>query len=107
MIEDEQIVIPFGAAPNCETIGLVHDGTLVSISGERLVMKSVDGHLYSFQVTTATDVFTDGITCRPENLAAGCKIRLTTNADNKNLVHTIESLVTLAAFAAITDAHDA
>ena len=107
MIEDEQIVIPFGTAPHCETIGLIHDGTLVSILGERLVMKSVDGHLYSFQVSAETDVFSDGIACRPENLAKGCKIRLTTHADNVNLVLTIESLATQAAFVEIADAQDA
>ncbi len=99
MTEDKKIVTPFGAAPKCETRDDFHDGTLVSIAGERLVMASTEGHLYSFMVAPDTNVCCNGTTCRAEDLKVGSKIRLTTKAEDKNAVTRIEALDTQAQFA--------
>lgn len=97
--EDKKIVIPFGAAPKGETFGDFHDGTVVSFSGDRLVMACKKGKEYSFRVATDAFICCDGITCRAEDLKVGSKIRITTNADDINVATKIESLINEVDFA--------
>lgn len=97
--EDKQIVIPFGAAPKSETFGDFHDGTVVSFSGDRLVMANNEGKEYSFRVATDAFVCCDGITCRAEDLKAGSKIRITPKPDDINVATKIESLIHQVDFA--------
>ena len=89
-MSDEKIVTPFGAAPKSETLKDFHDGTISSISGDRLVMLSTEGHLYSFMVAADADISCNGSTCRFEELEIGSKVRLTTKAEDKNSVTKIE-----------------
>ena len=98
-VEDKKIVIPFGAAPKCETIGDFHDGTVVSIAGDRLVMACNEGKEYSFRVATDAYVCCDGVTCQSELLKVGSKIRITTKADDINVATKIESLINQVDFA--------
>ena len=98
-IEDKKIVTPFGAAPKSETFGDFHDGTVVSVSGDRLVMASLEGKEYSFRVATDAFVCCDGVTCPAEQLPNGSRVRITTKADDINVATKIESLVNEVDFA--------
>ena len=96
---DKKIAIPFGAAPKCETFGDFHDGTVVSVSGDRLVMASLESKEYSFRVATDAFVCCDGVTCPVEQLPIGSRVRITTKADDINVATKIESLVNEVDFA--------
>ena len=98
---DKTIVIPFGTAPKSETFGDFHDGTVVSVSGDRLVMASNEGREYSFRVAKDAFVCCDGVTCLAEDLKVGSKIRIFSKADDKNLATKIESLINQVDFADI------
>ncbi len=100
-VSDESIVIPFGTAPKSETFGNFHDGTVVGISGDRLVMASIEGREYSFRVATDAFICCDGVTCLAEDLKVGSKIRITTKADDVNVATKIESLINHVDFADI------
>ena len=97
--EDKKIVTPFGAAPKSEKFGDFHDGTVVSFSGDRLVMATRESNEYSFRVAADAFVCCDGITCQVEDLKVGSKIRLTTKADDINVATKIEALDTQVDFA--------
>lgn len=92
-------VVPFGAAPKRETFGDVHDGNIVSVADDRLVMSSLGGKEYSFRVAPDAVVGCDGLACKAEELKVGSKIRLTTKTENKNVVIEIESLNVQTEFA--------
>ena len=98
-IEDKKIVTPFGAAPKSETFGDFHDGTVVSIVGDRLVMASPESKEYSFSVATDAYVCCDGVICPAEDLKVGSKIRVTTKADDINVATKIESIINEVDFA--------
>jgi hypothetical protein len=98
-VGDKKIVVPFGAAPKSETFGDFHDGTVVSISGDRLVMASPESKEYSFRVATDAYVCCDGTICPAEDLKVGSRIRVTTKADDINVATKIESLVNQVDFA--------
>ena len=85
-------VVPFGAAPKSESFGDFHDGNVVSISGDRLVMSKLAGNEYSFRVAPDASVCCDRVSCRTEDIKVGSKVRLTTKVDDKNIVTRIESL---------------
>ena len=97
--EDKKIVMPFGAAPKSETFGDFHDGTVVRVSGDRLVMASPEGKEYSFRVATDAFVCCDGTICPADDLKVGSKIRVTPKADDINVATKIESLVNEVDFA--------
>ena len=96
---DKKIAMPFGAAPKCETFGDFHDGTVVSVSGDRLVMASLESKEYSFRIATDAYMCCDGVTCPAEELKVGSRVRITTMADDINVATKIESLVNQADFA--------
>ena len=98
-IEDKKVVIPFGAAPKSETRGDFHDGTVVSVSGDRLVMASPESKEYSFRIATDAYMCCDGVTCPAEELKIGSRVRITTKADDINVASKIESLVNQTDFA--------
>jgi hypothetical protein len=69
-----------------------HDGKVVSISGNKLVMTSQAGQQHSHTVAVDAKVCCDGTACRTQDLKVGSKIRLTTQQDDKNIAVRIESL---------------
>jgi hypothetical protein len=95
----ENNVIPFGVAPKSASFGDIHDGNMVSLTDDRLVLATVEGHLYSFRVSPDAAVCCDGTECASGDLKIGSKIRLTTKSDDKNIVTRIESLNEQAEFA--------
>lgn len=91
--EENQNAVPYGLAPKWESIGNIHDGSVVSISGDRLVLMTREGKRFSFRVATDAKVCCDGVPCKAQDLKVGRSIRLTTDPDSKNVVNRIESIV--------------
>lgn len=76
-----------------------HDGKLVSITGNTMVMSSHEGINHSHTVAVDAKVCCDGIACKPEDLKVGSKVRVTTKTDDKHVATAIESLSKHAEFA--------
>jgi hypothetical protein len=76
-----------------------HDGKLVSIKGDKMVMSSHEGKDHSHTVAADAKVCCDGTACKPEDLKVGSKIRVTTKKDEKHVATKIESLDKHAEFA--------
>ena len=70
---------------------LTHDGKLISITGEKLVMTGKDGKEHSHSLATDARLILDGKSCQAADLKAGTRIRVTTQADG-NSVSRIEGL---------------
>ena len=76
-------------AKNCAN---THDGQLVSIKGNKLVMSNNESKEYTHTVATDAKVCCDGAACKADDLKVGSKIRLTTKTDDKHVAIKIESL---------------
>lgn len=87
------------SAGKSEVCANTHDGRLVSITGDKLVMSDSKGKDYSHTVASDAKVCCDGVACKPENLKVGSKIRLTTKSDDKLIAVKIESLDKRAEYA--------
>ncbi len=87
------------ATGKSEACANTHDGKVVSISGNKLVMSGHDGKEHSHTVAAGAKVCCDGTTCRTEDLKVGSKIRVTTQTDDKNVATKIESLDKQSKFA--------
>ena len=96
--DDKKAGTPTGAMP--EACANVHDGKLVSISGNKLVMTSHEGKEYSHTVAGDAKVCCDGTSCKTGDLKVGSQIRLTTKPDDNQIATKVESLNKQAAFAA-------
>ncbi len=81
-----------------EACGNTHEGKVVSISGNTLVMSGCDGKEHSHTVAADAKVCCDGAACRTADLKVGNRIRVTTQADDKNVATKIESLDKQAEF---------
>jgi hypothetical protein len=79
-------------AAHPEACARTHDGTVVSITGNKLVMSSHDGKECSHTVASDAKVTCDDVECRTEDLKAGARIRLTTKHDDKSKAIKIEAL---------------
>jgi len=69
-----------------------HDGKVVSVTGEKLVMTGKDGTEHVHMLAPDSKVCLDGKAIKSENLKAGMKIRVTTKNDNKDVAIRIEAL---------------
>ncbi len=81
-----------------------HDGTVVSVSGDTLVMKSTDGKEHSHTLAADAKLTLDGKVCNSADLKAGAKIRVTTKGTDKNVATRIEAIDKNLAFA--SNRHD-
>lgn len=75
-----------------ESCGHTHDGKVVSISGNTLVMSGSDGKEHSHTVAADAKVCCDGTACKAQDLKVGSQIRVTTKTDDKQVATKIESL---------------
>ncbi len=75
-----------------ETFANTHDGTMVGITSNRLVMKNKEGKEHSHSVSTDTIVTLDGKACMMEDLKAGMKIRVTTKRTDQGVATGIEAI---------------
>lgn len=76
-----------------------HDGKLVSMTGNKMVMSSHEGKDHTHTVAVDAKVCCDGTACKPEDLKVGSKIRVTTKTDDKHVATKIEALSKHAEFA--------
>ena len=71
--------------------GDTHEGTVVSATGHKLVMK-VDDKEHEHTVAKNAKITCDGKECKLEDLKAGQKIRVTTKKGNKDIATKIQAL---------------
>lgn len=70
-----------------------HDGKLVSISGDKLVMTAgPDGKEHSHNLARDAKLTLDGKACKAADLKAGTRIRVTTQGEGNSVASRIEGL---------------
>jgi hypothetical protein len=77
-----------------------HDGKVVSISSDELVMKSKEGKEHSHTLARDVKLTLDGNACKAADLKTGTRIRVTTSGADKQLATRIEGIVKNSDFAA-------
>jgi len=80
------------ALANKDVGGSTHDGKVISVTGEKLVMVGKDGKEHSHDLTADAKVCLDGKSIKIENLKQGMWIRVTIKDDLKNVATRIEAL---------------
>lgn len=75
------------------------EGKLVSLTGTKLVMTGKQGRQSTLTLAKDAKLSCDGTACKPADLKAGGKIRVTTKKDDKTVATGIESLKKNAEFA--------
>ena len=75
-----------------EADGATHDGTVVRISGDKLVMTTKEGQKHSHTLTADAKLTLDGKACKAADLKPGTKIRVTLESDDPHAVIRIEAL---------------
>lgn len=83
------------AAPN------THDGKVVSITSDKLVMTNKEGQEHSHTYTADAKLTLDGKDCKAADLKAGTRIRVTTAEGDKAVATKIEGIEKNADFASI------
>jgi hypothetical protein len=78
-----------------------HDGKVVSITGDKLVMASKQGQEHSHMLAEDAKVTCDGKPCKASDLKAGMAIRVTTHKNDKNMATRVEAIEKDADFAQI------
>ena len=64
-----------------------HEGKVVSITGEKLVMTGKDGKEHSHALTTDAKLTLDGKACKAADLKAGTRIRVTTQGEGNSVAN--------------------
>jgi len=77
--------------------GNTHEGTVVSVTGDTLVMKSKaktgeEAKEYSHKLADNAKVMCDGKTCKLQDLKPGQKIRVTTKKGDRKTIVKVEAL---------------
>ena len=80
------------------------DGTVVSVSSDKLTMTNKEGAEHSHTLAASVKVTCDGKTCTAADLKAGMRIRVTTDTVDRHAAGRIEALDKDAAFA--SSGHD-
>ena len=78
-----------------EKVEATHDGKVVSITHEKLVMTnkhSTDSKEHSHKLSSDAKVTLDGKACKAENLKAGMKIRVTTKTGDAKIATHVEAI---------------
>ena len=70
----------------------VFEGKVVSLTGNKLVMRNKEGTAYSHTLAKDAKLTWDGKACKTEDLKAGTEIRVTTKKDDRNVATGIECL---------------
>ena len=87
------------ASPKTDRIAETFEGQVVSLAGDRLVMKNKDGKECSHTLAKDAKLTCDGDTCRTEALKPGRQIRVTTKKGDRNIAAGVECLNKQATFA--------
>jgi hypothetical protein len=72
--------------------GDTHQGTVVSVTATKLVMKAKDGTEHSHTLAANARVVCDGKECKLDDLKPGQKIRVTTKKGDKETATKVEAL---------------
>ncbi|TWU24620.1 hypothetical protein [Bythopirellula polymerisocia] len=76
----------------------VFAGTVVGVSGNKLVMANKEGKQYSHTLADDAQFTCDGTICKAAELTSGTKIRVTTKQNDRRVAIGIEALDTNAEF---------
>jgi hypothetical protein len=68
------------------------EGEVVSLTGNKLVMRNKEGTAYSHTLAKDAKLTWDGKACEGDDLKAGIEIRVTTKKDDRNVATGIECL---------------
>jgi CTP-dependent riboflavin kinase len=79
-----------------------HEGKLVSITGNKLVMASQDNKEHSHTLSTDAKLTLDGKVVQAGELKPGTRIRVTTTDADKSMANRVEALVKNREFAGIS-----
>jgi hypothetical protein len=82
--------MPVGA--DDKKAGDTHQGTVVSVTATKLVMKGKDGTEHSHTLAANARVVCDGKECKIDDLKPGQKIRVTTKKGDKETAVKVEAL---------------
>lgn len=80
-----------------------HDGILVSINGDKLMMTDMKGQEHSHTLAADAKVTLDGKACQVEDLQADTKIRVTTQTSDAKFATRIEAIDKNESFAKTYD----
>jgi hypothetical protein len=72
--------------------GKTHEGTVVSVTGDKLVMTGKDGKEHTHTLLLDAKVSCDGNACKLEDLKPGMRIRVTTKEGDMQTATRIEAL---------------
>jgi hypothetical protein len=75
-----------------EADNATHDGTVVSITGDKLVMANKEGIEHSHALTADAKLTLDGKTCTPVDLKPGTRIRVTLQSDAPHAAVRVEAI---------------
>jgi len=88
----KNVAAPGAASDKKESTSNTFEGNVVSLNGNKLVIKSKEGLTYSRTLADDIKVTRDGKACKAEDLKAGSQIRVTTKKDDRNVAMGIECL---------------
>ena len=92
-VHEEKKAAPQGASATAqEHCSGTFDGSIVSVTGDKLVMKSHEGKECSHTLAKDAKLTRDGMQCNAADLKVGSRSRVTTKKDDRNVVTGIESL---------------
>ncbi len=91
-VVEEPRLSPKSTSTKKESLSKTFDGSVVSMTGGKLVMRSKAGTEYSHTLATDAKLTCDGKDCKAVDLKSGRKIRVTTQKDDRNVVIGIEAL---------------
>jgi hypothetical protein len=84
-------LLPVSAPAFTEAEG-THDGNVVTISGDKLVMSTADGQERSHTLAPDAKLTLDGKPCLAADLKAGTKIRVTAQGTEKSIASRVEGI---------------
>jgi hypothetical protein len=91
--DDAQIEFKLTIAANDKAAEqATHEGNVVKITGDKLVMTSTDGQEHSHTLTANAKLTLDGNACKAVDLKPGTRIRVTTQGADKSVASQIEGL---------------
>jgi len=89
---DAMVATHVEAIDKNESFENTHDGEVVSITSNKLVMSNEDGQEHSQVILTDAKLTLDGKVCSTEDLKPGTRIRVTTQTSEPNVAVEIEAI---------------
>lgn len=96
--DDKQMATHVEAIENDKMFANSHDGKVVSVKGNKLMMTNQDGKEHSHTIAAHATITCDGKVCKSSDLKAGMKIRVTSRTNDKDMMTVIEAIDKDASF---------